>query len=385
MRADRRLRVRAALRAMRSSAAAPNTRRSRKRRRALGGVLGIRSRCWRNGASRMSAQRSGSERDRRARCRERRHRALLEVGHLTKHYPCRAAVRPRAREGARGRRRELRDRRRRDAGPRRRERLRQIDASARRCCELVEPTAGAIAGAGERIERLDGREMRPYRRELQAVFQDPYASLNPRMRAADIVGRADPQLRARRRERDSRRAWRRCSSGSGLRPDQMATLSVRVLGRAAPAPRHRASARAAAPKLIVCDEPVSALDVSVQAQVINLLVDLQRDFGAVVSVRCARSRRRRAHQPPRRGDVSRPHRRARDRRASCSRNPQHPYTEALLSAVPVPDPDARSGSASSLPGDVPSPIDPPPGCRFHTRCPYAFDRCRSRGAEARGS
>jgi oligopeptide/dipeptide ABC transporter ATP-binding protein len=237
---------------------------------------------------------------------------------------------------------------------------------------LVEPTAGTIAWRGERIDGLDARAMRPYRRELQAVFQDPYASLNPRMRARDIVAEPirnfEDSTPAEIRERVSSLFNR-----VGLRADQMPRYPYEFSG----GQRQRlgiARALAPRPKLIVCDEPVSALDVSVQAQVINLLVDLQREFGlSYLFV---------AHDLAVVEHIS--HRVAvmylgRIVELTSTRelfgNPLHPYTEALLAAVPVPDPKAQR-KRIILAGDVPSPIKLPTGCRFHTRCPYAFDRCR---------
>ncbi len=236
---------------------------------------------------------------------------------------------------------------------------------------LVDPTAGTIEWRGSRIEGLGRAAMRPVRRELQAVFQDPYSSLNPRLRAADIV--AEPLRNyerlgaARAREQV---AW--LFEKVGLRPDQMVKYPHEFSG----GQRQRigiARALAVRPKLIVCDEPVSALDVSVQAQVLNLLEDLQAEFG--VSYLFV------AHDLAVVEHIS--HRVAvmylgkivelADKR-TLFRDPQHPYTEALLSAVPVPDPQAKK-KRIILQGDVPSPITPPPGCRFHTRCPRVLARC----------
>jgi oligopeptide/dipeptide ABC transporter ATP-binding protein len=238
---------------------------------------------------------------------------------------------------------------------------------------LVDPTAGEIRWRGRRIDGLSPAQMRPFRRELQVVFQDPYASLNPRMRAADIVG--EP---IRNFETASGGEIRERVAGLfekvGLRPDQMIKYPYEFSG----GQRQRlgiARALALKPRLIVCDEPVSALDVSVQAQVINLLMDLQQDMGlSYLFV---------AHDLGVVEHIS--HRVAvmylgqivelAPTRELFAR-PQHPYTEALLSAVPVPDPQAQRHRII-LAGDVPSPIHPPSGCRFHTRCPYVMDRCRT--------
>src|SRR5712671_4548117 len=245
--------------------------------------------------------------------------------------------------------------------------------------KLLEPTEGEIRIKGARIDALSRREMRPYRRELQVVFQDPYSSLNPRLRIRDIIG--EPLVNYG------------VSGGSAL-DGRVSELALKVGLRAEALDRfpHEFSggqrqrigiARALAlnPSLIICDEPVSALDVSVQAQVINLLGDLQREFGlSYLFV---------AHDLAVVEHIS--HRIAvmylgkiveiADKRALFTR-PQHPYTEALLSAVPVPDPEAAK-KRIILKGDVPNPIDPPSGCRFHTRCPYAFARCSKEEPEMR--
>jgi oligopeptide/dipeptide ABC transporter ATP-binding protein len=237
---------------------------------------------------------------------------------------------------------------------------------------LLDPTDGQILWRGRRIERLNRTEMRPVRRELQAVFQDPYASLNPRMRAKDIVAEplrnyeSLPAKEVRTRTAD---LFQRV----GLRADQLVKYPYEFSG----GQRQRlgiARALALRPKLIVCDEPVSALDVSVQAQVINLLMDLQAEFNlSYLFV---------AHDLAVVEHIS--HRVAvmylgkiveiAPRQAIFTR-PQHPYTIALLESVPVPDPTVRK-QRRLLSGDVPSPIDPPPGCRFHTRCPHVEERCR---------
>ena len=239
--------------------------------------------------------------------------------------------------------------------------------------KLLEPTDGTIRVGGEDITRLDAAGMLPYRRRMQMIYQDPYASLNPRMSAGEIVGEPlivhQAGVAAERRERTAALFAR-----VGLRPEAMNSYPHEFSG----GQRQRigiARALALNPELIVGDEPVSALDVSIQAQIINLLMDLQDEFKlSYLFV---------AHDLAVVEHIS--HRVAvmylgriveMTDKTSLFEMPLHPYTEALLSAVPIPKSSARGRKRVILKGDVPSPINPPPGCHFHARCPYAMARCR---------
>jgi oligopeptide/dipeptide ABC transporter ATP-binding protein len=240
--------------------------------------------------------------------------------------------------------------------------------------KLLEPTAGSIHVDGQDITALGAEAMLPYRKRLQMVYQDPYASLNPRMSAGQIVeeplvihGVGQPP------ERRERVAF--LFSRVGLRPEAMHAYPHEFSG----GQRQRigiARALALNPELIVGDEPVSALDVSIQAQIINLLMDLQEEYHLSYLLV--------AHDLAVVQHIS--HRVAvmylgriveMTDRKRLFEMPLHPYSEALLSAVPIPKASARKRERVILKGDVPSPINPPKGCHFHTRCPYVHGRCRA--------
>jgi oligopeptide transport system ATP-binding protein len=245
--------------------------------------------------------------------------------------------------------------------------------TGRAVLRLIEPDSGEIRFEGADMLQLGASELRVLRRDMQIIFQDPYASLNPRMTIRTIVG--EPFAIhgiATGSDRDNRVA--ELLKTVGLEPSVMSRYPHEFSG----GQRQRigiARALALRPKLIVADEPVSALDVSIQSQIINLLADLQVQFGLTylfishaIPVIEHISTRIGVMYVGKLVEVG-------TSRQICV-NPKHPYTQALLSAVPVPDPAARK-QRIVLMGDVPTPINPPSGCRFHPRCPIAVDRCKT--------
>ena len=243
--------------------------------------------------------------------------------------------------------------------------------AGRAILRLIEPTGGQVIFNGTDVTRLGKSEMRDYRRQMQIIFQDPFASLNPRMTVSDIIGEA---LDIHKLHQGSARTERIASllEKVGLRPEHMRRYPHEFSG----GQRQRigiARALAVDPSFIVADEPVSALDVSIQAQVVNLMQDLQEELGltilfiahdlAVVEYICDRII---VMYLGRIMEIA--------TSRELNRNPKHPYTEALLSAAPVPDPTIKR-QRIILEGDIPSPINPPSGCVFRTRCRYAIDDC----------
>jgi oligopeptide transport system ATP-binding protein len=244
--------------------------------------------------------------------------------------------------------------------------------TGRTILRLIEPTSGEIWFENKNVTTLDKRSLRALRKEMQIIFQDPYASLNPRMTVGSIIGEAlvIHKLAPNRRAREERVV--QLLETVGQSADHLRRYPHEFSG----GQRQRigiARALAVSPKLIIADEPVSALDVSIQAQIINLLEDLQAKFGLTyifiahdLSVVEHISTRVAVMYLGKIVEVA--------AAKELYTNPKHPYTEALLSAVPIPDPTMKR-KRILLEGDVPSPINPPSGCRFRTRCPIAIDEC----------
>ena len=239
--------------------------------------------------------------------------------------------------------------------------------------KLIEPTAGRILLGGEDVTSLKPGAMWPHRRRIQTIFQDPYSSMNPRLNAGTIVGEPLENFGiAKGRDLEARVAG--LFERVGLRPDSMRKYAHEFSG----GQRQRlgiAKALSVNPDLIVADEPVSALDVSVQAQVLNLLIDLQEELGLAylfishdLGVMRHISHRIAVMYLGRIVELT-------DKRTLFT-NPLHPYTEALLSAATAPDPRRKRRGKKIVQGDVPRPAKPPPGCHFHTRCPYAIADCK---------
>ncbi|MEW9551640.1 ABC transporter ATP-binding protein [Nonomuraea sp. NPDC050783] len=240
---------------------------------------------------------------------------------------------------------------------------------------LLEPTAGKIVFEGQDISHMSQGRLRPLRRDMQMIFQDPYSSLNPRHTVGAIVG-APFRIQGVHTEHGVKKAVQDILSRVGLNPEHYNRYPHEFSG----GQRQRigiARTLALRPKLIIADEPVSALDVSIQAQVVNLLEDLQNELDLTyvviahdLSVVRHISDRVAVMYLGKIVEIA-------DRKRLYS-SPMHPYTNALLSAVPVPDPKARKGRERiRLSGDVPSPLNPPPACRFHTRCWKAQEVCKT--------
>jgi oligopeptide/dipeptide ABC transporter ATP-binding protein len=244
--------------------------------------------------------------------------------------------------------------------------------AGRAILRLIEPDAGSIRFDGVELLALNKQELRRKRRDMQLIFQDPYASLNPRMTIRTIVGEPFAIHRlAKGSEREQRVAD--LLKTVGLDPAVMSRYPHEFSG----GQRQRigiARSLALHPKLIVADEPVSALDVSIQVQIINLLADLQQQFG-LTYLFISHGIPVIEHISTRIGVMYLGKLVEVGTSAQICLAPKHPYTQALLSAVPIPDPAAKKNRIV-LRGDVPTPINPPNGCRFHTRCPIAVDRCK---------
>jgi oligopeptide transport system ATP-binding protein len=246
--------------------------------------------------------------------------------------------------------------------------------AGRTILRLYEPTKGEVKFEGTNIYKLSGSKMKALRRNMQMIFQDPYASLNPRMTVTDIIGESLDVHRLVGSRGERKKRVEELLDLVGLNPDHATRYPHEFSG----GQRQRigiARALAVDPKFIVCDEPISALDVSIQAQVVNLLMKLQKQFGLTylfiahdlamvkhISDRVAVMYLGKMVELTTSGELY--------------ANPLHPYTRALLSAIPIPDPEIEaSRERIVLKGDIPSPIHPPSGCHFRTRCPAATEKC----------
>ncbi len=240
--------------------------------------------------------------------------------------------------------------------------------------KLYEPYAGSIEFEGKDIAKIKGKELKDFRKDMQMIFQDPYASLNPRMTVGEII--KEPMIIHNIYNTDAEREERvvELLKIVGLKPDHIRRYPAEFSG----GQRQRigiARALAVNPKFIVCDEPISALDVSIQAQVINLLENIQKEMG-LSYLFIAHDLSMVKHISDKIGVMYLGHMVEVGNSNDIYHRPLHPYTVALLSAIPIPDPDtAKSKQRIILEGEIPSPINPPAGCPFATRCPRATERC----------
>ena len=241
--------------------------------------------------------------------------------------------------------------------------------------KLYDPVSGSITFEGKDISKIKGKELKSFRKDMQMIFQDPYASLNPRMTVGEII--KEPMIIHNIYENDEQREKRvvELLEIVGLKPDHIRRYPAEFSG----GQRQRigiARALAVNPKFIVCDEPISALDVSIQAQVINLLKNIQKEMG-LSYLFIAHDLSMVKHISDKIGVMYLGHMMEVGPSNDVYHRPLHPYTVALLSAIPIPDPDtAKNKGRIILEGEIPSPINPPKGCPFSTRCSKATDRCR---------